>query len=132
MWSRCSRGPRSCLASSESSSSSYARTLYANNPSPIPGAQERIAAMRQRHARLEASVEYYQSRLDEQTAQLSSLKRSRDYDEDEPELEPEPVVEVMTAEDLRREEEEVRMLESKKRGLEDRVHSMGRDISGLR
>jgi hypothetical protein len=89
--------------------------------------------MRQRHARLGASIEYYQSRLDEQTAQLSSMKRSRDYDDDdEEELEPEPVVEVMTAEDLRREEEEVRMLESKKRGLEDRVHSMGRDISGLR
>jgi hypothetical protein len=88
--------------------------------------------MRQRHARLGASIEYYQSRLDEQTAQLSSMKRSRDYDEEEEELEPEPVVEVMTAEDLRREEEEVRMLESKKRGLEDRVHSMGRDISGLR
>jgi hypothetical protein len=89
--------------------------------------------MRQRHARLGASIEYYQSRLHEQTAQLSSMKRSRDYDDDdEEELEPEPVVEVMTAEDLRREEEEVRMLESKKRGLEDRVHSMGRDISGLR
>jgi hypothetical protein len=89
--------------------------------------------MRQRHARLGGSIEYYQSRLDEQTAQLSSMKRSRDYDDDDDEvLEPEPVVEVMTAEDLRREEEEVRMLESKKRGLEDRVHSMGRDISGLR
>lgn len=39
---------------------------------------------------------------------------------------------ILTAEDLRREEEEVKLLESKKRGLEDRVHSMGRDISGLR
>jgi predicted nucleic acid-binding Zn-ribbon protein len=131
MSNRYSRVPRSCSASSTLHFPS-ACTLHANHLSPISGAQERIAAMRQRHARLGASIEYYQSRLDEQTAQLSSMKRSRDYDDDDEELEPEPVVEVMTAEDLRREEEEVRMLESKKRGLEDRVHSMGRDISGLR
>lgn len=37
----------------------------------------------------------------------------------------------MSEEDLRREEEEVRELERKKRGLEDRVHTMGRDISGI-
>jgi hypothetical protein len=89
--------------------------------------------MRQRHARLESSLEYYESRLAEQTAQLSRLNRSRDYVEEDAEVEEEPQEEViLTAEDLRREEDEVRQLESKKRGLEDRVHSMGRDISGLR
>ncbi|KAH6643921.1 DASH complex subunit Spc34 [Boeremia exigua] len=98
----------------------------------VPGALEKIAAMRQRHARLEASLEYYESRLAEQTVQLGRLNRSRgDYvDEDEVEEPPEDV--ILTADDLRREEEEVKQLESKKRGLEDRVHSMGRDISGLR
>ncbi|KAF2134443.1 DASH complex, subunit Spc34 [Dothidotthia symphoricarpi CBS 119687] len=101
---------------------------------PIPGAQERIAAMRQRHARLESSVEFYEARLAEQTTQLNRLNRSRDYVDDEaeePDEEPQDDV-PLSAEDLRREEEEVRQLEKKKRGLEDRVNSMGRDISGLR
>jgi chromosome segregation ATPase len=90
--------------------------------------------MRQRHARLEASLEYYENRLAEQTVQLGRLNRSRgDYVDEDAEIDDEPQEEVvLTAEDLRREEDEVRQLESKKRGLEDRVHSMGRDISGLR
>jgi chromosome segregation ATPase len=100
----------------------------------VPGAYAKIAAMRQRHARLEASLEYYESRLAEQTAQLGRLNRSREeYLDEDDEVEEQPQEDfVLTAEDLRREEEEVRQLESKKRGLEDRVHSMGRDISGLR
>ncbi|KAF2007795.1 DASH complex, subunit Spc34 [Amniculicola lignicola CBS 123094] len=103
---------------------------------PIPGAQERIAAMRQRHRRLEASIEHYEYKIAEQTTQLGRLNRSRDYLDNEPEetvIEPEvPVFQPMNEEDLRQEEEEVRQLEQKKRGLEDRVTSMGRDISGLR
>lgn len=38
---------------------------------------------------------------------------------------------VLSVEDLRREEEQVKQLEQKKKGLEDRVNSMGRDISGV-
>jgi hypothetical protein len=86
--------------------------------------------MRQRHGRLEASIEYYESRIAEQTAQLSKLSRSREYVDHEPEG-VENMTPVMTEEDLRREEEEVRQLERKKRGLEDHVNSMGRDISGF-
>ena len=103
--------------------------------SPIPGAKERIASMRQRHAGLEASIENFEYKIAEQTTQLARLNRSRDYLDDEPEeVEPKteaPAFEPMTAEDLRKEEEEVRQLEKKKRGLEDRVNSMGRDISGV-
>ena len=92
--------------------------------------------MRQRHKRLEQSIEHYEYRIAEQTAELSRLNRSRDYLDDEPEdvVEPEaepPAVEPMTADELKREEEEVKQLEQKKRGLEDRVNSMGRDISGV-
>lgn len=86
--------------------------------------------MRQRYSRLESSIEYYESRIAEQTAQLSKLSRSREYVDQEPE-EAEIAPPTMTEEDLRREEEEVRQLERKKRGLEDRVNSMGRDISGV-
>lgn len=91
--------------------------------------------MRQRHSRLEASIEYYESRIANQTTQLSRLNRSREYIDDESaeggQENQAPVFEPMTEEDLRREEEEVRQLERKKKGLEDRVNSMGRDISGV-
>jgi chromosome segregation ATPase len=106
----------------------------ADRDSPIPDAQEKIAAMRQRHAQVAASIDYYEGRLAEQTAQLGRLNRNRDFDdfddgdiaEDAPEAPP------LSEEDLQREEEEMRQLERKKRELEDRVHSMSRDISGLR
>jgi chromosome segregation ATPase len=88
--------------------------------------------MRQRHAQVVASVDFYEERLAEQTTQLGKLNRNRDYMDDE-DLEPEAQeAPPMTAEDLRREEEELRQLEKKKRDLEARVHSMSRDISGLR
>ncbi|KAF2477868.1 acyl-CoA dehydrogenase NM domain-like protein [Lindgomyces ingoldianus] len=91
---------------------------------PIPGARERIASMRQRHRRLEASIEHYEYRIAEQTTQLGRLNRSREYMDDEPgeiEAPVEALVFVpMTEEDLKREEDEVRQLEQKKRGLEDR------------
>lgn len=86
--------------------------------------------MRQRYSRLESSIDYYESRIAEQTSQLSKMNRTREYVEPEAE-EVESVAPVMTEDDLRREEEEVRQLERKKRGLEDRVNSMGRDISGV-
>jgi chromosome segregation ATPase len=102
--------------------------------SPIPGVHDKIAALRQRYAQVAASVQYYEERLAEQQVQLEKLNRSReDYmdEADETQVEPEPVA-PLTEEDLRREEEEMRQLEKKKKELEDRVHSMSRDISGLR
>jgi DNA repair ATPase RecN len=92
--------------------------------------------MRQRHAQVTASLDYYENRLAEQQTQLGKLSRSRgdymDEDVNEVEEEPEPVTAPLTEEDLRREEEEMRQLEKKKKELEDRVTSMSRDISGLR
>ena len=102
-------------------------------PSPIPGAQEKIAAMRQRHVQVTASIDFYEGRLSEQQTQLSRLNRSRDFIDDDPDVAEEAQQIVpLTEEDLRREEEEMKQLERKKRELEDRVHSMSRDISGLR
>lgn len=95
---------------------------------------DKIAALRQRYAQVAASVDYYEERLAEQQVQLGKLNRSReDYmdEDDEVQDEPEPVA-PLTEEDLRREEEETRQLEKKKKELEARVHSMSRDISGLR
>ncbi|KAH4079039.1 hypothetical protein HBI62_187250 [Parastagonospora nodorum] len=100
---------------------------------PIPGAQEKIAAMRQRHAQVTASIDYYEERLEQQTSEFSRLNRNRDFlDEIEDAEEEPPEAPPLSEENLRREEEEMKQLERKKRELEDRVHSMSRDISGLR
>ncbi|KAF2819674.1 hypothetical protein CC86DRAFT_398363 [Ophiobolus disseminans] len=91
---------------------------------PIPGAQEKIAAMRQRHAQVTASIDYYEGRLAEQTTQLGRLNRNRDFMDDEDEVEEEPhEAPHLSEEDLRREEEEMRQLERKKRELEDRLRA---------
>jgi hypothetical protein len=96
-------------------------------------AQNKIAAMRQRHAQATASRDYYEGRLAEQTAQLVRLNRNRDLMDEEEEVEEAPQETLLPSEeDLRREEEEMRQLERKKRGLEKRAQSMSRDISGLR
>lgn len=84
---------------------------------------------------MESSIAYYENRISEQTGQLARLNRPREYVDDEPdeaEAEHEATTfQPMTEDDLKAEEEEVRQLEKKKRGLEDRVNSMGRDISGV-
>ncbi|KAF1848211.1 acyl-CoA dehydrogenase NM domain-like protein [Cucurbitaria berberidis CBS 394.84] len=93
---------------------------------PIPGAHDKIATMRQRHAQVTASIDYYESRLAEQQIQLTRLNRSRETmhdDADDAEEEPQSLV-PMTEEDLRREEEEMRQLERKKRELEDRQKAL--------
>lgn len=115
----------------------------ANSTSPIPGAAEKIMALRQRHQRLVASIEHYEYKVAEQDEQLKQLNKPRDFDDneaneanddqgDETQHAGPPVEELpMTAEDMRREEDEIKELERKRRELEDRVNSMGRDISGV-
>ena len=96
---------------------------------------EKIAAYRQRYQRLAASIEDYEIRVTEQAEQLKKMNQPRDFSA-EGEREPAEITQQqdllpMTEEDWRREEEEIKELESKKRGLEERVSSMGRDISGV-
>ncbi|KAL1640137.1 hypothetical protein SLS58_007251 [Diplodia intermedia] len=101
----------------------------------IPGVDQKIAQLRHRHARLTSSLEHYELRVAEQQARLGRMNKPRDEYGDEaeepmqPRLEPEEA--PLTMEDLMREEEEIRVLEDKKRGLEDRVNSMGKDIYGV-
>lgn len=67
------------------------------------------------------------------------MNRPRDFeandDAEEEAIERAPELEVrapvITDLDLKQEQEEIRELERKKRGLEERVNSMGRDISGV-
>ena len=107
--------------------------------SPIPAAEEQISTLRQRHSRLISSVQHYEARVAEQTAELSRMNRQqRHYDSDyagdeDADEEGEDAVEdyPFNEEDVRREEEEVKELERKKRGLEERVSAMEQDINGV-
>jgi hypothetical protein len=103
--------------------------------SPIPGATDKIASLRQRHRRLAGSIQHYEAKVAEQTSQLSRLNRSRNYGSDydgEEVVEEEPVtMEEFTEEDMRLEEEEIMELERKKRRLEERVSAMEKDINGV-
>lgn len=97
--------------------------------------------MRERQGRLLRSIERLEARAAEQGVQLSRMNRAREFGEEEEDGEEEetgdeglvvaPAEAPMTEEDLRRDEEEVRELERKKRGLEDRVSALGKDITGV-
>ena len=104
--------------------------------SPIPGANDSIAQLRRRHQQLAANIAHYEARVAEQTRELQAMNRptSRTGYSDDGAAEGGAVVEAsipLTKEDLEREEEEIRELERKKRGLEDRVTGMERDLGGL-
>lgn len=112
--------------------------------SPIPGAMEKIAQLRQRHYRLAHSIAELEEQVAEQSDQLKKLNRSRapsgysddDYDDDEDiTTQPEPTATIDTFaishEDMRQDEEEITELERRKRALEERVSALGKDITGV-
>ncbi|OQN99809.1 hypothetical protein B0A48_14579 [Cryoendolithus antarcticus] len=104
---------------------------------PIPGATARMSELRRRQHQLEANVAHYEERVARQTRELDRMKgrwESGDGVADGEAVEEQQGMdecEVLTKEDLEREEEEVRELERKKRGLEERVTGMERDLGGL-
>jgi len=108
--------------------------------SPIHGAMEKIHSLRARHEQLTSSIERYEARIAKQTSQLERMNRRDTHDDDDDDQSDEldddevptlPEQAHITAEDVEREEEEMRELEKKKRGLLDRVTSMERDLGGL-
>lgn len=112
---------------------------------PIQGALERIAALRNRNAKVQIETERYEQLVAEQAAQLRSMNKQATFNVDDDEIDdlasreavaaaPEPLqVESipLTDEDLRREEESIAELERKKRTLEERVNGMEKDLGGL-
>lgn len=94
----------------------------------LPGARERIVALRSKFAHGKNTMAYYEAKVAEQTEQLATLNRDWMEDEEEEEVEGE---QEWTEEDLRREEEEARELEGKKRELQARLRAMEKDLGGL-
>ena len=103
--------------------------------SPIPNANDRITSLRRRHQQLAANISHYEGVVADQTAQLQAMNRptSRTGHSDDGKVEADRVEVTipLTREDLEREEQEVKELERKKKGLEDRVEGMERDLGGL-
>ena len=101
---------------------------------PLPGALERIPAQRRKNEQLMNTLAYYEARLAGQQETLDELNLER-YAEDE-ELEEAAsagaaVNDVVTEEDLRREEEEARELDRRKRELQARLRATERDLNGF-
>lgn len=111
--------------------------------SPIPGAKEKISSLHSRFNQLTASVTRYENRVSKNATQLAKLNRSgddRDADDEHLDRGASPDLESgerkfsempITAEQLEREEQEVRELERRKQNLEERVSGMERDLGGL-
>ncbi|MCJ1338952.1 hypothetical protein MMC09_004241 [Bachmanniomyces sp. S44760] len=104
---------------------------------PVAGAPDKIASLRSRYEQLSSSIAYYDAQVSKQAKQLERINRPKSYgaaEDEEPgeeESQQAYVPQEVTAEDLQREEEEIRELEKKKRDLEERVSGMERDLGGL-
>lgn len=108
--------------------------------SPIEGAAEKISTLRTRYEQISSSIARYEIRVAKQALQLDQMNHPKectedlDADDNEDKVVVEPTIlrhVHATAEDIKREEEELRELEKKKRDLEDRVSGMDRDLGGL-
>ena len=103
--------------------------------SPIPGASDRINAMRSRHEQLARSIAHFEAKVSKQMAQLEKRNTEDDVAGD-------AVVDEdfgrhtsrhlrSTKADLHSEEKDLKELEEKKRTLEERVSGMEKDLGGL-
>ena len=105
--------------------------------SPISGASDRITSLRRRHQQLEANIAHYEARVAEQTRELQAMNRPTSrggYGDDDEAAEvraSEDTTIPLSREDLEREEADIRELEKKKKGLEERVTGMESDLGGL-
>jgi hypothetical protein len=102
---------------------------------PLPGALERIPAQRAKYSHHLNTLAYYENKVADQAEALSRLNKevwSEDEEEEEEEQDEDvEMSEILTEDDLRREEEEVRELDKKKRELQQRLRAMEKDLGGL-
>ncbi|KAI1880337.1 hypothetical protein JX265_001958 [Neoarthrinium moseri] len=100
---------------------------------PLPGALERIPMQRAKYSQHLNTLAYYEARVADQVEALGRMNKDMwsEDEEDEDEDEELDESEVLTEDDLRREEEEVRELDKKKRELQARLRAMEKDLGGL-
>ncbi|KAK3384993.1 DASH complex subunit Spc34 [Podospora didyma] len=100
---------------------------------PLPGALERIPAQRQKYVQQNNTLAYYEAKVAEQQGALEKMNMDRWADDEDEEIEEqaEDFSDVITAADLKREEEEVRELDKRKRELQARLRAIESDLGGL-
>ena len=105
---------------------------------PLPGALERIPALRQKYAQQSGTLAYYEAKVGEQQGALERMNLERVLSEEEDEEQDEDEEEgqgglggAMTEEELRSEELEVRELDRKKKELQARLRAIESDLGGL-
>ncbi|MCJ1436436.1 hypothetical protein MMC27_005815 [Xylographa pallens] len=104
---------------------------------PVEGAIDKIDSLRMRYKQLTSSIERYEARVAKQASQLEIMNQPKNYNDDkrydnkDDEAPHKQQPAEITVEDIQREEAELKELEKKKRGLEDRVSGYERDIGGL-
>jgi hypothetical protein len=105
---------------------------------PLPGALERIPAQRAKYAQHMNTLAYYEAKVADQAETLGRMNKDIWMDEEEEEEEAEDdgdqqdeASEVLTENDLRREEDEVRELDKKKKELQERLRAIEKDLGGL-
>jgi hypothetical protein len=105
----------------------------------LPGALSRIQELRSKWTALGATLVYYEGKVAEQAQALEAMNREwrdngdfdGDFDGEETEAEGDGGGDILTLEELRAEEEDVRELEGRKRELQERLRAMEKDIGGL-
>lgn len=96
----------------------------------LPGARERIAKLRAKHRNGVNTAAYYEAKVAEQTEQLAGMNKDWMEEDDEEDFQ-EDEGETWTEADLRREEEEARVMDVKKKELQARLRQMEKDLGGL-
>lgn len=104
----------------------------------VPGAATRVADLRARHEQISTSIQHYEGKVTKQQSSLHQLHGGSGEDEF-PENTQEDFAAVASAtmytvtdDDLNAEEMAIKELELRKKGLEERVAGMQRDLGGLR
>lgn len=99
--------------------------------SPIPGAIERIAQLRNRHQKVTSSIKHYEQLILEQDNQMQRTNNRGSFGADHVSDKPAFAAYNPNDFDLARDQEEVKELERKKQMLEARVTGMEKDLGGL-
>lgn len=98
---------------------------------PLPGAPERVTALRQKYSHQCNTLAYYEAKVAEQQEALERINADRWADEEEQQADDGADAGLFTEQNLRAEEEEVRELERKKKELNERLRAMDKDLGGL-
>lgn len=99
--------------------------------SPIAGAIERIAQLRNRHKKVSSSIKHYEQLIVEQDSQMQRMNKRGSFGADHVPDRQASAVSNLNDLDLARDQEEVKELERKKQMLEARVTGMEKDLGGL-